>query len=64
MNYKKRRKILNHGMRMIESVTKDMNEEFAMEYRIKDQLRFNLGEEYYIKEKKHKEFYNKEHLKK
>ena len=56
MNYKKRRKLTNHGMRMIESVMSP-SEEFAMEFRIKDQLYFNLGEQYYRKTQIHKKKY-------
>jgi len=49
MKNKKRRRISEQGMKMIESVLKNQNEEFAMEHRIEDQLRFNLGEEYFRK---------------
>jgi len=49
MTNKKRRRISKQGMKMIESVIRNHDEEFAMEHRIEDQLRYNLGEEYFRK---------------
>ena len=49
MRNRKRRRISEQGMRMIESVLRNQDEEFAMEPRIKDQLHYNLGEEYFRK---------------
>lgn len=59
MNFNKRKRMIKRGLKMIESVTKNYDEEIAMEYRIEDQLRFNLGEEYYIESKKHSKNYKK-----
>lgn len=52
MNNKKRRRISEQGMRIIENVIRNHDEEFAMEDRIEDQLRYNLGEEYFRKTRK------------
>ena len=49
MTNKKRRRISKQGMQMIENVIKNHDQEFAMEHRIEDQLRYNLGEEYFRK---------------
>lgn len=47
MTNKKRRRISKQGMQMIENVIKNKDQEFALEHRIEDQLRYNLGEEYF-----------------
>ncbi len=49
MKNKNRRRISEQGMKMIESVLRDQDAEFALENRIEDQLHFNLGEEYFRK---------------
>ena len=55
MNNKKRRRISKQGMQMIESVIRNHDQEFAMEHRIEDQLRYNLGEEYFRKTRNNKD---------